>query len=156
MTKMRCQQMDRRTNGTVKAPPFYLQQHCHFRPPFVRRHPHLLCPISYIFVISAATGRAKSCKLMATGAHSKRFHYCHKLRRQLRLRRRRLREIALKNFPAVLFDFRYVIFKWLPKRAPAPPPLEEATKCAGNFSADVRWFHPWTSAARITIPCKEL
>lgn len=43
MTKMRCQQMDRRTNGTVKAPlPFYLQQHCHFRPPFVRRHPHLL------------------------------------------------------------------------------------------------------------------
>lgn len=75
--------------------------------------PRLLCTISYIFVISAARAgqrRAKSCKLMATGAHSKRFHYCHKLR-QLRLRRRRLREIALKNFPAVLFDFRYVIFK---------------------------------------------
>lgn len=64
---------------------------------------------------SGCQRRAKSCKLMATGAHSKRFHYCHKLRQQ-RLRRRRLREIALKNFPTVLFDFRYVIFKWLPKR----------------------------------------
>lgn len=71
--------------------------------------------ISYVSGSAAARGRAKSCKLMATGAHSKRFHYCHKLRLRRRLRRLRLREIALKNFPAVLFDFRYVIFKWLPK-----------------------------------------
>lgn len=27
----------------------------------------------------AAVWQPKSCKLMATGAHSKRFHYCHKL-----------------------------------------------------------------------------
>lgn len=77
---------------------FYLQ-HCHFRRPFARAPP----------TPTFASERAKSCKLMATGAHSKRFHYCHKLlpRHHLLLLHRlhsrlllHFPEDSAKNFPA--------------------------------------------------------
>lgn len=144
---------------TVKAPPFYLHQHWHFRPPFVRRRRRRRHPPFLTFLSSLQ--RAKSCKLMATGAHSKRFHYCHKLRR---LRRLRLAEIALKNFPAVLFDFRYVIFKWLPKSRAPPQSYSASSSSFSSCTAGsnkMRWqLFCWraliSSLDRITIPCRRL
>lgn len=64
MTKMRCQQTRRHFICSTATSGGELSSCC--------------CCCGPLLSL-AAVWQAKSCKLMATGAHSKRFHYCHKL-----------------------------------------------------------------------------